>query len=89
MTNNRGRNWTITERGILFEMIREGASRDEVNDVLCEWQWRHGLESRELPTSSYKLVKDRYLPLATSQRDLESMIKSPPTWSALKRRGAK
>jgi hypothetical protein len=82
--NRRGRNLTLTERSILFDMVREGAPRDEVNTVLDEWQWRNGLEPREIPESSYKLVRDRYLPLVNNQRELEEMVKRPPTWSQLK-----
>lgn len=82
--NRRGRNLTLAERSILFEMVRDGADLMEVNTVLDEWQWRNGLTPREVPDSSYRLVRDRYLPLAKSRRALEEMVKRPPTWSQLK-----
>jgi hypothetical protein len=82
-TATRGRNWTAREREWFFVMIRAGATRKVVNETLASYQKLHGLEPREVPMSSFQMVRDRYIPSAKDEADLHDMIKNPRGWSAL------
>jgi len=45
--------------------------------------------ARDLPASSYRSVKQHYVPYFTREMDrLGAAIESPPTWSDLKKAGA-
>ena len=76
----RGRNWTVEERTILFEMSRHGCTLAEINNALSDWQQKNGKPPRAVPASSYEMLINRYIPAACGEDDFRQMISSPPRW---------
>ncbi len=69
-------------RAIIFEGVLAGLSRDEVNERLA------GVGARELPESSYRSIRDHYVPYFEADASrLARAIQSPPTWSDLRAAG--
>ena len=56
------RHYTLAERAIIYTSIASGLSFEEVNQTLKQEQQRLKLEPREMPESSYIMVKDKYIP---------------------------
>jgi hypothetical protein len=78
-----GRNWTLEERHMIFDLIRAGATLRAVNESVADYQKQNNLGPRQMPESSYRDVKNRYIPSATSEDDYLDMIRNPRTWSSL------
>jgi hypothetical protein len=73
----RGRNWTIEERAIIFEMARDGEGVDAVNLRLGAHQRSRGLSPREVPLSSYEMVQKTYAPHLGSDSSLRDLTVRP------------
>lgn len=57
------RNYTLGERAIIYIAIQDGASLEEINEALLKEQTKTKMSKRELPISSYDMVKKSYLKL--------------------------
>jgi head-tail adaptor len=80
----RGRNWTVEEREIIFEMARDGHPIDAVNSRLAIHQRSRGLSQREVPQSSYEMVKKTYAPYFNSDASLRELTHCPPPMGKLR-----
>lgn len=71
------------ERAIIYGGALAGLTREKINGLLGE------VGARDVPESSYRSVRDHYLPYFKRQLvpRLAEAIESPPTWSDLKKAG--
>ena len=74
MTNKR--NYTKGERALIYLAIAAGDSLEEVNKALAVEQQRTGMSPREVPQSSYDMVKKQYLNKATI-KDIWKQVMHP------------
>lgn len=74
VTANMPRNYTKAERALIYLGILSHQTRETINHWLAESQNKLGVEPRLMPESSYKMVRDRYLPALTCDiHDLKTL----------------
>jgi hypothetical protein len=73
----RGRNWTVEERVIIYEMARDGRGVFEVNARLDAYQRQLGLSTREIPPKSYEIIEKSYAPYFRSETSLRALARKP------------
>jgi hypothetical protein len=73
----RQRNYTKGERAIIYTAIAAGATVEEVNNALADEQQVTGMTPRDIPQSSYDMVKKRYLGTIVTTKDLWEAINNP------------
>lgn len=59
---SKKRNYTLGERAIIYTAIAGGLTLEEVNKELEDHQNKQRMLPRSVPESSYKMVKEKYLP---------------------------
>ena len=59
---SKKRNYTLGERAIIYTAIAGGLSLEEVNRELGMYQHDYKIPLRQVPESSYKMIKEKYLP---------------------------
>lgn len=57
----RGRNFTPDERALALRIIMSGGTLEEVNEQLIKHQLDEGLTKREMPKSSFNMMKNTYV----------------------------
>ena len=73
----RGRNWHPDERRLMYRMVRDGRSREDVNEALRRHQSSSGLSEREVPEGSYEMMRKTYLPHLVDDAALDEMARKP------------
>lgn len=73
----RGRNWTVEERLVIYLMVREGESLPTLNKALASHQATVGLSHREVPESSFNMMKNAYLPHLHDVGTLAELVRKP------------
>lgn len=73
----RGRNWTVEERVIIYEMARDGHGLIDVNARLDAHQRLRGLSHREIPPKSYEIIVSSYAPYFRSDSSLRDLARKP------------
>ena len=56
------RKYTLGERAIIYSAVAGGVSLKDINETLIGEQQKQGLTLRTMPESSYKMVKNKYIP---------------------------
>lgn len=56
------RRYTLGERAIIYTAIAGGLTLEELNAEVAVYQFNNNLSPRAVPESSYKMVKEKYLP---------------------------
>lgn len=79
---SKKRNYTIGERAIIYTAIAGGLSLEEVNRELGLYQHEQGMSPRRVPESSYKMIKEKYLP-KIGIKGMWSQISSPKSLGGL------
>lgn len=57
----RGRNFTPDERAIMLKGVMSGGTIEDVNQQLASHQKAEGLTPREMPESSFSMMKNTYV----------------------------
>lgn len=77
------RHYTVSERAIMILGVKAGKSLPEINDTLMSEQLRQGATMRTLNESSYKMLRDKYIP-SLDEKGIWTYIHKPQKLSELK-----
>ena len=80
----RGRNWKIDERKIIYSMVAKGSDLDSINNTLQNYQNAKGLSIRQVPQSSYDIMRGPYLPYIVDAVTRDDFARKPPPMGKLK-----
>ena len=72
---SRGRNYTVSERAILVLGLRAGVTPFQIN---------MGLGERQIPASSFAMVKEKYLP-TMNDKQVWDYIQNPKSLADLEK----
>ena len=81
---SRGRNYTVSERAILVLGLRAGVTPFQINILLKKEQKKMGLGERQIPASSFAMVKEKYLP-TMNDKQVWDYIQNPKSLADLEK----
>lgn len=84
----RGRNFTPDERALMLKIITQGGSVEDVNAELGAYQILEGLSIREMPASSFLMVKNTYSQFLKNDDAVRNHIFHPAPMGKLRSRAA-